>query len=165
MRALPYCGAVVGLSFALGTGSAQQPGGRADLCALLTETEAEAILDKPLAPPEPQPGGDCWYPERPGSGGGEIMLHVLPERFDSEQAFHAFIVKEVKDLDAQMKKSLEKTGATIQETAVEPVPEAGAPAYYADPSLFVLQGGRVLAIVAGKPQAVAVAAKALPRFK
>ena len=34
----------------------------------------------------------------------------------------------------------------------------------AEPSLFVLKGGQVLAIFADRPQAVQVAAKALPRF-
>ena len=168
MPALPFHGAVAGTLFALTAASAQQPGTRGappDLCALLTQAEAEAILGKPLASPEKQPGGDCWYPERANSGGGEIMLHVLPVRFDSEEEFHAFLVKEVEDTDARIKKALEKTGATVRETAVEPVPETGAPAYYADPGLFVLRGGQVLAIFAGKPQAVAVAAKALPRFK
>ena len=64
-----------------------------DLCALLTEAEAEAILGRPLAAPESKPGGDCWYPEEAGGiGGGEIMLHVLPVRFDSQEKFHAFLV-------------------------------------------------------------------------
>lgn len=139
---------------------ASQP---ADLCTLLTEAEAETILGKPLAAPEKQSSGDCWYPEEPGSG-GEIILHVLPVRFKSKEAFHAFIVKEVRETDAKLKEAMEKAGASIKETVVEPVPEVGAPAYYADPSLFVLQGDQVLAIFAEQPQAVAVAAKALPRF-
>ncbi len=140
---------------------------QADLCALLTEAEAEAILGKPLAAPEPQPGGDCWYPEQAGAGGGgEIILHVLPVQFDSKEKFHAFLVKEQKDADDRLKKRMARTGATITETTVEPVPEVGEPAYYADPSLFVLKGGKVLAIFAAdRAQAVQVAAKALPRFK
>ena len=139
---------------------------QADLCALLTETEAEAIVGKPLAAPERQPGGDCWYPERAGEGGGgEIMLHAFPYKFDSKEKFHAFLVTESKAADESMKKSLEGTGATIKETAVEPVPEVGVPAYYADPTLFVLKDGKVLAIAASRPQAVAAAAKALPRFR
>jgi hypothetical protein len=141
------------------------PPTQADLCALLTEAEAEAIVGKPLAAPESQPSGDCWYPERAGTGGGgEIMLHVFPHRFGSEEEFHAFLVKEVKAMDESMKKAMEKMGAPFEETALEPVPEVKAPAYYADPSLFVLKGGRMLAIAASRPHAVAVAAKALPRF-
>jgi hypothetical protein len=149
------------------TGTARppaRPAAQADLCALLTEAEAEAILGRPLAAPERQPGGDCWYPEQAGSGGGEIMLHVLPVRFESKETFHAFLVKETKAADASLKKAMQGTGATIKETVVEPVQEVEGPAYYAEPSLFVLKGGQVLAIFADRPQAVQVAAKALPRF-
>jgi hypothetical protein len=137
---------------------------QADLCALLTEAEAEAILGKPLAAPERQPGGDCWYLEQAGSGAPEIILHVLPFGSDSKEKFHAFLVEETKALNASTKKAMEGTGATVKETIVEPVPEVDAPAYYADPSLFVLKGGQVLAIFADRPQAVQVAAKVLPRF-
>jgi hypothetical protein len=152
---------VTGLAFGL---ARPDPPTQADLCALLTEAEAEAIVGKPLAAPESKPSGDCWYPERAGGGGGEIMLHVFPYRFGSEEEFHAFLVKEVKAMDESMKKAMEKMGAPFEETALEPVPEVKAPAYYADPSLFVLKGGRMLAIAASRPHAVAVAAKALPRF-
>jgi len=93
------------------------------------------------------------------------MLHVLPVRFDSKEKFHAFLVQEQKAADDGMRKAVEKAGGTFKETAVEPVPEVKAPAYYADPTLFVLEGGRVLAIAASRPHAVAVAAKALPRFR
>jgi hypothetical protein len=92
------------------------------------------------------------------------MLHVFPHRFDSEEKFHAFLVKEVKAADESLKKAMEGTGATFKETAVEPVPEVKAPAYYADPTLFVLKNGQLLGIAASRPHAVAVAAKALPRF-
>lgn len=150
----------------MGSSTTQQPVAQADLCALLTEAEAEEIVGKPLAAPERRPNGDCWYPEQAGAGaGGEIMLHVFPQRLDSKEKFHAFLVKEVKAVDESMKKAMEGTGATVKETVVEPVPEVKAPAYYADPTLFVLEGGRVLAIAASRPHAVAVAAKALPRFR
>jgi hypothetical protein len=57
-------------------------------------------------------------------------------------------------------------GATATETAVEPVPEAGAPAYYVDPSLLIFKDGRVLNVIAAdRRQAVAVAAKALVRLE
>jgi hypothetical protein len=139
---------------------------QADLCALLTEAEAEAIVGKPLAAPERQTSGDCWYPEQAGAGGGgEIMLHVFPYRFDSKEKFHNFLVMEVKAADKNMKEAVEGAGGTFKETVVEPVPEVKAPAYYADPTLFVLTGGKVLGIVASRPQAVAVAAKAVPRLK
>jgi hypothetical protein len=139
---------------------------QADLCSLLTEAEAEVILGRPLAAPEPQPGGDCWYPEKAGAGaGGEIILHVLPVRFDSKEKFHAFLVEETEDANARLKKAMARTGATVVETTVEPVPEVSEPAYYSDPSLFVLKEGKVLAIFADRPRAVQVAEKALPRFK
>ncbi|MFL5496767.1 MAG: hypothetical protein ACJ8DC_20490 [Gemmatimonadales bacterium] len=139
---------------------------QANLCALLTEAEAEAIVGKPLAAPERQAGGDCWYPERAGAGGGgEIMLHIYPYRFDSKENFHAFLVTEVKAADENMKEAVTAAGGTFKETVVEPVPELKDPAYYADPTLFVLKGGKVLGIVAPRPQAVAVAGKAVPRLE
>ena len=168
-----FPGIAAGLGVALiwgtspkGPATAQHPAAQADLCALLTEAEAEEIVDKPLAAPERRPNGDCWYPERAGAGGGgEIILHVFPHRFDSKEEFHAFLIEESRAADEGMKKAMEKIGATFEETVVEPVPEVKAPAYYADPTLFVLEGGKVLAIAASRPQAVAVAAKALPRFR
>jgi hypothetical protein len=52
-----------------------------------------------------------------------------------------------------------------KETTVDPVPEVGSPAYYGDPTLVVLKDGRALNILAeDRSQAVAVAAKAVPRF-
>ena len=164
---LPH-GIAAGLVVALtwGDSLAQRAAPQADLCALLTEAEAEAIVGKPLAAPERQPSGDCWYPEQAGAGGGgEIMLHLYPYPFDSKEKFHAFLVQEVKVVDDNMKEAMEGTGATVKETAVEPVTEIEAPAYYADPTLFVLKGGKVLAILAPRPQAVAVAAKAVPRLE
>lgn len=141
--------------------AATQP---ADLCALLTDAEGEAILGKQLGSPERQSSGDRWYSEAPGSA-PEIILHVLPVQFKSKEAFHAFLVKEVKETNANLKEAMEKAGATINETVVEPVPEVEAPAYHADPTQFVISGDRVLAIFAARPRAVAIAAKALPRFR
>lgn len=176
MTALVLHGVAAGLVIVLACGDSPKdsatrtarpparPAAQADLCALLTEAEAEAILGKPLVAPQRQPGGDCWYSERAGSGGGEIMLHVLPVRFDSKEKFHAFLVEKTQAMDAKIKKAVEKMGATAKETVVEPVPEVAGPAYYAEPSLFVLKGERVLAIFADRPQAVQVAAQALPRF-
>jgi hypothetical protein len=136
------------------------------MTTLLLNGIAEAIVRKPLAAPERQASGDCWYPEQAGAGGGgEIMLHVFPFRFDSKEKFHAFLVMEVKAADKNMKEAVEGAGGTFKETVVEPVPEVKLPAYYADPTLFVLTGGKVLGIVAPRPQAVAVAAKAVPRMK
>ena len=103
MSALPLH-AVAGLLLALTFEDAAQ----GDLCALLTEAEAEAIAGKALAAPERQAGGDCWYPERAGEGGGgEIMLHLFPYKFDSKEKFHAFLVTETKAADESMKKAME----------------------------------------------------------
>jgi hypothetical protein len=135
-----------------------------DVCALLTEAEAEEILGKQLPAPQPQSTGDCWYTTEPGSM-GEIILSVLPVQFKSKDAFHAFLLKETNETNARIKKAMEKSGVTVKETVVEPVPEVGAPAYYAEPGLFVLIGTQVLGIYATREQAVAVAAKAVPRFR
>jgi hypothetical protein len=136
----------------------------ADPCALLTQAEAEAILGKPIAPPEKGSSAQCSYVAQ--TGRGDIMLHVLPLEFDSKEEFHAFLVKDTEALNARMKKGFKDTGVTPKETSVEPVPEVGSPAYYVDPTLVILKGKRVLSVLAAdRQQAVAVAAKALPRFE
>ena len=134
-----------------------------DLCGLLTQAEAEAILGKPIGEPDKGSGSTCTYAARAGSG--EIMLHVLPLEFGSKAEFHAFLVKDTEEMNARLKESFKNTGAAPKETAVEPVPEVGSPAYYVDPTLVILKDGRVLSILAAdRRQAVGVAAKALPRF-
>jgi hypothetical protein len=86
--------------------------------------------------------------------------------FPSKEEFHAFVVKDTDEMNARMKEGLKNTGATVKETAVDPVPQVGDAAYYVDPSLLVLSHGRVLNITAAdRRQAVAVAAKVLPRFE
>jgi hypothetical protein len=135
-----------------------------DACSLLTKAEAEAILGKPIAPPQKAGSGECHYETEPG--GGDIMIAVLPLGFKSKEAFHAFVVKDTEEMNTRIKENLKGTGATPKETAVEPVPEVGLPAYYVDPSLVILKNGQVLNIVAAdRRQAVAVAAKALPRLQ
>jgi hypothetical protein len=146
--------------------SGARPAARApvDPCSLLTQAEAEAILGKPIAAPEKGSSSQCSYVAQ--TGRGDIMLHVLPLEFESKEAFHGFLVKDTEALNARMKKGFKNTGVTPKETSVEPVPEVGSPAYYVDPTLLVLKGRRVLSILAAdRPQAVAVAAKALPRFE
>jgi hypothetical protein len=164
MLATPAPAIALGVALTLvspGSAAAQK-----SLCALLTEAEAEAILGKPLAAPQPQGSGDCWYSEQPGQGGGDIMLHVYPYRFDSPEKFHDFLVQETKAADENMRQAVEKAGGKFTPTAVQPVEGLGAPGYWADPQLFVLnKKGKVLAIVAPREQAVAVAAKALPRLE
>ncbi len=177
MTTMLLYGVAAGLSLALACGDSDRNAAAAppqstakrparapiDPCALLTPAEAAAILGKPIAAPDKGSGSTCTYAAQTGSG--EIMLHALPLEFGSKEEFHAFLVKDTEAMNARTKESLKKLGATVKETAVEPVPEAGSPAYFVDPTLVVLKGGRVLSILArDRRQAVAVAAKALPRF-
>jgi len=131
------------------------------LDSLLTEAEAEAILSKKLEPPQPQESGDCWYMREGGKDlpDVEIMLSVLPVYLRSEREFDDFVAEQVKSLNKAMKE------AGGMEFTAQRVGEVGAPAYFVDPGLYVLQGGRVLVIAADRPKAVSIAAKALPRFK
>jgi hypothetical protein len=135
-----------------------------DACALLTQVEAEAILGQPIDPPVKGGSGECHYAAR--SGSAEILVYVMPLAFKSKEEFHAFLVKDTEAMNARVKKDLKSTGATVKETTVDPVPEVGEPAYFVDPSLVVLKHSRVLNIIAAdRRQAVAVAAKVLPRFE
>ena len=96
----------------------------------------------------------------------ETIVYPMPLAFKSKEAFHAFVVKDTEEMNARMKEGLKGTGATVKETAVEPVSQVGDAAYYVEPSLVVLSHGRVLNITAAdRKQAVAVAAKVLPRFE
>jgi hypothetical protein len=136
------------------------PPGPVDMCGLLTQDEAGALLGTPAAAPEKGPGNSCTYAAQ--SGRGEIMLDMLPLTFGSEGEFHAFLVKETEKMNERLKKSL---GDKVKLSTVDPVPEVGKPAYYVDPTLIILKDGRVLSILAAdRKQAVAVAAKAEPRF-
>jgi hypothetical protein len=161
------CGDAKGTADTLGRAKAAMPSPTrgaatpADLCSLLTEEEAEAILGKKLEPPQRQKGGDCWYLREGGQdfGAVELILSVLPTYLRSESEFDKFVAEQVKDLNENMKK------AGGQESTPQKVAEVGAPAYYIDPGLYVFQGGRVLVIGTDRPKAVAIAAKALPRFK
>jgi hypothetical protein len=134
-----------------------------DPCALLTKAEAEAIVGQPLPPPSPGGSGECHYGEEGSSA--EIVVYPMLLAFKSKEAFHAFVVKDTEEMNARMKENLKSTGATVKETTVDPVPGVGESAYYVSPSLVVFTHGRVLNITAAdRKQAVAVAAKVLPRF-
>jgi hypothetical protein len=132
-----------------------------DLCSLLTEEEAEAILGKKLGPPQRQAGGDCWYLREGGNdlGDAELILSVLPVQMRSEGEFNDFVAEQVKTMNEAMKQ------AGGKEFTVQRVGEVGAPAYFVDLGLYVLQGTRILLIGTDRPKAIAIAAKALPRFK
>jgi hypothetical protein len=163
--------AAAGLTLALAWGAAgaspaaalQAAGGRppVDSCALLTQEEAAAILGSPVEAPQKGAGGTCSYATRSGMG-DDIMIHNVPLTFGSEEEFHAYLVKDTEKTNARIKKQL---GDAFKPMTVDPAPEVGQPAYYVDPTLLILKDGRVLGIVAAdRKQAVAVAAKAVPRF-
>jgi hypothetical protein len=161
------CGDSKGDSAAVGRAASATPkpparaGAPPDLCSLLTAEEAEAILGKKLGQPQRQAGGDCWYLREGGTdiGDAELILSVLPVQMKSEGEFDAFVAEQVKTINQQMKQ------AGMKGYALERVGEVGAPAYYLDLGLYVLQGERILVIGTDRPKAVAIAAKALPRFK
>jgi hypothetical protein len=137
--------------------------GPLDPCGLLTKAEAEAILGKSIPAPTKGGSGECHYGD-PGDA-VEIVVYPMMLAFKSKEEFHAFVVQDTKDMNERMKKNLKGTGATVKETAVEPVPGVGDAAYYVDPSLLVLRNGKVLNITAAdKNQAVTVAGKVVPRL-
>jgi hypothetical protein len=140
--------------------SRRPPPAPVDVCGLLTQEEATAILGTPSAAPEKGPSSSCTFAAQ--SGRGDIMLQMLPLGFGSKEEFHDFVVKDTERMNARIKKGL---GDAVKPTTVDPVPDVGEAAYYVDPTLVILKSGRVLSIAAAdRKQAVAVAAKAEPRF-
>lgn len=119
------------------------------MCALLTQAEAEAILGKSPAAPEPQPNGSCSF------SSGEIMIATLPKEFGSAKEFTDFAQAEVKRTNERAKMDMMR---------YEAVP-LGDAAFYDGFSVHILRGRRVLTIVADKSRALAIAEKALPRWK
>ena len=98
--------------------------------------------------------------------GGMAVVYPMMLAFKSNEEFHAFVVQDTKELNERTKENLKGTGATVKDTAVEPVPGVGDAAYYVEPSLLVLRKGRVLSITAAdKDQAVTVAGKVVPRLQ
>ena len=118
------------------------------MCALLTQGEAEAILGKAPAAPEPQSNGSCSY------SSGEIMIATLPREFGSASEFINFAQSEVK-------RTNERAKMAMMSYEVVPLGEA---AFYDGFSVHILRGRRVLTIVADKSRALAIAEKALPRW-
>jgi hypothetical protein len=127
-----------------------------DLCSFLTQKEAEEILGRKLQTPEKH-GSACWYGTNPGAP--DVILSFIAVRPKSRGEFDAFIEKEVSKLNKRMK----DLGA--KKFVIEPVKELSDPAYYVDPSLLIYRNNRVLGIVADRPQAIAIAGKAIPRWK
>jgi hypothetical protein len=116
--------------------SAQQPAaarrtpapaaGQSDLCALLTESEAAAIVGVPMSPPQRQANGDCWCMKQRGTDFGdvELILTVLPVQISSRGEFDDFIAEQVEQINASLKKS--GVEAAFEAEAVQGV---GGPAY------------------------------------
>jgi hypothetical protein len=129
--------------------AAQPTASRAEaMCALLTQAEAEAILGKSPAMPEPQPNGSCSY------SSGAIMIATLPKEFSSAKEFTDFAEAEVKRTNERAKMDLMSYEAV----------DLGDVAFYDGFSVHILRGRRVLTIVADKSRALAIAEKALPRW-
>lgn len=146
---------------ALQAGAQRPPAKPVDGCSLLTQEEAAGILGTAVTAPQKGSGSTCSYGTQSGMG-DDIMIHMLPLTFGSEEEFHAFLVEDTEKMNARIKKDL---GDAVKPTTVDPVPEVGKSAYYVDPTLVILKDGRVLSIVAAdRKQATAVAAKAVPRF-
>jgi hypothetical protein len=159
--ALTGGGAGADRAAALQASAQRPPADPVDMCGLLTQEEAAAILGTPVAAPQKGAGNTCTYAPQSGMG-DDIMIHNLPLTFQSEEEFHAFLVEDTEKLNARLKKDL---GDAVKPTTVDPVPEVGKPAYYVNPTLVILKDERVLSILAAdREQAVAVAAKAVPRF-
>ena len=118
------------------------------MCALLTQAEAEAILGKAPAAPEPQPNGSCSYSR------GDIMIATVPKEFGSAREFTDFARDEVKRTNERAK---------MEVMSYEAV-SLGDAAFYDGFSVHVLRGRRVLTIVADKSRALAIAEKVLPRW-
>jgi hypothetical protein len=146
---------------ALQVGAQGPPAKPVDACALLTEEEAGVILGTAVEAPQQRSSSTCSYATQSGMG-GDIMINKLPLTFASKEEFHAYLVKDTEKANARIKQQL---GDAFKPMTVDPAPEVGQPAYYVDPQLVILKDGRVLGIVAAdRKQAVAVAAKAVPRF-
>src|SRR6187551_1193437 len=71
-----------------------------DPCALLTQAEAAAILGMPAAAPQKASGSTCAYAAESGQG-DDIMIHMMPLTFGSEEEFHAFIVDDTDQMNAR----------------------------------------------------------------
>ena len=133
-----------------------------DVCALITQAEAEGVLGKKLAPPQKQAGGDCWYMREGGTdfGAVEFILSV-PTYVESEKAFDDMIADQTRRMNERMKKS--GMGGVVNFTA-EKAPGVGAPAYFIDPGLYVLKGKAVLAVGLGGEKGVSLAKIAVGRM-
>ena len=142
--------------------SASQAYAPIDLCSLVTQAEAEAILNKKLAAPQKQTGGGCWYMREGGSDFGDVefILSIINAPVRSPQEFDAFVAEQVKNMNDRVKKG----GIAAAPYKLERADGVGAPAYFIDPGLYVLKGNRILAVGLGGAQGVAIAKAALARM-
>lgn len=132
-----------------------------ELCSLITKEEAEGVLKKPLAPPQKQANGDCWYLREGGDDFGDVefILSFVAAYPRTEAEFHSFVADQVKD----MNESLKKSGAAGARFTAEPATGLGAPAYFIDPGIYVLTGNRILAVGLGGNAGMELARIALKR--
>jgi len=135
----------------------------ADLCALVTKEEAEAILGKSLAPPQRQPGGDCWYMREGGKDFGDVefILSILGVQVRSEKEFDDLVASQTQQMNDNLKKAGVGAAASFSAQKASGV---GAPAYFIDPGLYVLKGTRILAVALGGDKGVAIAKIAYGRM-
>ena len=155
----PSADAPAGSESAPQAAAAPQP----EMCSLITEEEAEGVLKKPLAPPQKQSNGHCWYLREGGTDFGDVefVLSFVAAYPRSEAEFHSFVADQVK----QMNESLKKSGVAGpgSEFTAEPAAGLGAPAYFIDPGIYVFTRNRILAVGLGGNAGMELARIALKR--
>lgn len=124
---------------------------RVDACTLVTQTEIEEAVGKKAGAPQAKSNG-CWY-------GEEVAVYFASMYPETPAAFKAAVKKDIDKLNERMRKN------GFKETTIEQVDGLGVPALYTDPTLLLWRDGRVLAIMAPRPEAEKIAAKLLPRWK
>ena len=133
-----------------------------ELCSLITEEEAEGVLKKPLAPPQKQSNGNCWYLREGGTDFGDVefVVSFVSAYPGSEAEFHSFIADQVK----KMNESMKKTGVAAVSFTAEPATGLGVPAYFIDPGIYIFKGNRILSIGLGGNAGMDLARIALKRI-
>ena len=133
-----------------------------DLCSLVTQAEAEAVLNKKLAPPQKQSGGDCWYMREGGKDFGDVefILSIIYAPVRNAQEFDAFVAEQAKTMNDNVKAQ----GVAATPFEAKRAPDVGAPAWFIDPGLYVFKDGKILAVGLGGSAGVALAKIAVGRM-
>lgn len=79
----------------------------------------------------------------------------------SRSEFDKFVADQIKTINENMRKAIPGS----KDMVVDEVKDLGQPAYYTTLGLVVLKGTRMLGIYTDRAQAIAMARKAIPRFK